>query len=240
MFHFKGFSLSHQKSTLKIGTDSVLLASLIPEENATRILDIGCGCGVVAFCVAYKLHIAYPEIKHTIIGIDIDADSIIEAQQNCENLAQYPNLEFSFQHKALQEFQTEHKSEFDLIVSNPPYFVDSLKPTSANNNKSKHRDENLSFKELIDGCCTLLSAEGRFYLILPPEEYADFKREAHGKLYPFSEWEIFPTPTKKANRIIAGFKLYPSEEIDIQQLYIRDENHQFAEEYKNMTKIFYL
>ena len=77
MFHFKQFDLEHERSTLKIGTDAVLLAALTQVDSAQTVLDVGCGCGVIAFCLAQKL--AENQIVPNIFGIDVDADSVVEA-----------------------------------------------------------------------------------------------------------------------------------------------------------------
>ena len=77
IFQFKQFSLHHGHSTMKIGTDAVLLAALTDGKDAHNILDIGCGCGVIAFCMAQKA-----PSDAEIWGIDPDENSIKEATQN--------------------------------------------------------------------------------------------------------------------------------------------------------------
>ena len=83
LFRFRRFSLRHDRSSLKIGTDSVLLAAAVPLRRPARILDVGCGCGVIGFCIADRL-IANRETDFSVVGIDIDAPSIQESMDNAE------------------------------------------------------------------------------------------------------------------------------------------------------------
>ena len=131
MFHFKKFDLAHERSTLKIGTDAVLLAALTQVDSAQTVLDIGCGCGVIAFCLAQKL--SENQVVPSIVGIDVDADSIAEARENAERFPLLPYSSFHFEQVSLQDFANQQDAgQFDLIVSNPPYFHDDLKPQDKN------------------------------------------------------------------------------------------------------------
>ena len=127
MFHFKQFDLEHERSTLKIGTDAVLLAALTQVDSAQTVLDIGCGCGVIAFCLAQK--ITENQIVPNIVGIDVDADSITEARENAARFPLLPKSCFHFEQISLQDFANQDNAcRFKLIVSNPPYFHGALKP----------------------------------------------------------------------------------------------------------------
>ena len=237
-FHFKTFSLSHEKSTLKIGTDSVLLASIVPVNEVNTILDIGTGCGVIAFCIAYKRSLVNTN-PHYITGIDIDAASIMEAKQNKENFPIYAGQQLDFFQVSLQDFSTATTHSYDLIVSNPPYFASSLKPDNPRNLRGKHRDENLTFQELLHHLSRLLSREGRFYMILPPSEQSEFDAIADNLLFPFVRWEIFPNPHKPAHRLITGYSFHhvPTH---LHQLTIRDVYGKLTEDYRQTTGLFYL
>ena len=237
-FHFKTFSLEHEKSTLKIGTDSVLLASVISVNEANTILDIGTGCGVIAFCLAYKRSLIN-NISHHITGIDIDTDSITEAKQNKANFPSYSGQQLEFFQSALQDFSTETSQLFDLIVCNPPYFSSSLKPDNPRNLRSKHRDENLSFEVLFHGVCRLLSHKGCFYIILPPSEQPEFDAITKDVLFPFVRWEIFPNPYKPAHRLITGYSFQHTSML-LHKLIIRSACGELTEEYKKITELFYL
>jgi len=240
VFNFKYFSLSHSKSTIKIGTDSVLLASVVPVCQISSLLDIGCGCGVISFCLAHKMALSDKITKQQITGIDIDKNSIEEAQNNLFNFPKKQNQYIDFRLIKLQEFSQNSFCKFDLIVSNPPYFTNSLKPTHIEKTKGKHRDNNLSFNDLIEGVCHLLKEEGLFYLILPPIEQEEFDYLISGKLFLNSSMKIYPNPKKGINRIISSYSLKKPDQIVHSKLTIRDENNNFSEEYKKLTSEFYL
>ena len=240
LFDFKHFSLSHSRSTLKIGTDSVLLASVVPIGQISSLLDIGCGCGVISFCLAHKMASLDIKTEHKITGIDIDEESVEEARENLVNFPHNSNQSIDFQLISVQEFSQTTSSKFDLIVSNPPYFTNSLKPNRIDRVKGKHRDENLSFTDLIEGICRLLKKNGCFYLILPPAEQETFDRLILGKLYLNFRMKIYPTPKKEVNRIISGYSDKKPDRILFTELSIRNENNDFSEEYKKITSAFYL
>lgn len=237
-FRFKKFSLSHDKSTMKIGTDAVLLAALTDAANAQSVLDVGCGCGVIAFCIAQQL--AHNQTFPNIFGVDPDENSIVEARQNAAN---YPLLSpdvFHFIHGRVQDLAAvDQPGKFDLIVSNPPFFGNDLKPTEASRLKSKHRDAQLSFEELLDSVLKLLNSGGRFALILPKTEGEDFNQLASKKLFCRKRILLQPTAKKPIHRVIQEYSQQegPCEE---HLLVIRNENNEYTEEYKKVVKPYLL
>lgn len=238
-FRFKNFSLAHDKSTLKIGTDSVLLSAMVPIENRNNILDIGTGCGVIAFCLADKLRRA--TITSTqILGIDIDEQSIEEANENLLNFPAINNLSIAFEEKSIQDVAKTTNVSFDLIVTNPPYFGASLKPANPALEKSKHRDNNLSFIDLIECVLILLKPKGVFYLILPPAEFEEWKELTIKGLFLNHYCQIFPKKGKPANRIVAGFGKSCTGDMKSENIIIRDEKGDYTAGYRKLTEDLYL
>jgi len=227
MFHFKYFSLTDQQSTMKVGTDAVLLGAWMPvPEDCATILDIGCGCGVISFMLAQKT-------KAHITGIDMDENSVNEAQKNAENFPWKDQVQFI--HEKVQDFAQKTTQKFDVIISNPPFFENSLKSPETNRNISKHNDS-LPLEDLIDAVNILLSENGRFGVILPSgmaEKLGKLALEKH--LYVTKKTWICPTPTKKANRILTMFER-KNTVCEKDRLVIRDdgyttEYHKLVEEY---------
>lgn len=142
---------------MKVGTDALLLGSLVDSENPKTILDIGTGCGILALMMAQK----YP--NSTITGIDIHNASVIEAQ---ENVLHSPFSNINVKEIALQDLVLDKLTGFDLIISNPPFFQDDLKSACENRNYARHNDD-LPFSELIEHGNRLLSENGQFWFILP-------------------------------------------------------------------------
>jgi len=239
LFTFKHFSLHHEQSTLKIGTDSVLLGALAPLENVNSVLDIGCGCGIIAFCIGYRLSLQSTVHRQKITGIDPDEKSIQESRLNLEQFPVGGNQHFEFYCEKIQNYEMRATDMFDLIVSNPPYFHNSLKPENPQKTMSKHGDQNLSYDELIDCSLKLLHPTGSLSLILPTAESTYFKKSAEKKLYLKQEIEIRPTSYKAANRNIMTFTKQPASSIDRQTLCIRDGEQQYTEEYQRATRDFY-
>ena len=239
LFTFSHFSLHHERSTLKIGTDSVLLGALTTLENVKSVLDIGCGCGIIAFCIGYRLSVQSTAHRQIITGIDPDEESIKESRLNLEQFPIGKNQHFEFYCEKIQNYAMHTADMFDLIVSNPPYFHNSLKPENPQKIASKHGDRNLSYDELIDYSLQLLNPSGSLSLILPTTESTYFKKSAENKLYLKQEIEIKPTIYKAANRNIMTFTKQSSSSIDRQTLCIRDGAQQYTEEYQRATRDFY-
>lgn len=234
MFHFKQFDLEHERSTLKIGTDAVLLAALTQAGTSRTVLDIGCGCGVIAFCTAQKF--VENQNVPTIYGIDVDADSIAEASSNADRFPLLPKSCFHFENISLQAFVNQVDSHcFDLIVSNPPYFHGDLKPQNKSKLQSKHGDGQLSFKELADGVDKLLSPDGRFALILPPTEMEEFHRLTIGKWHCRKSVYIRPTSNKPIFRVVREYcrNIFPEKE---NHLDIRDSELHYTQAYLELVK----
>ena len=234
MFHFKKFDLAHERSTLKIGTDAVLLAALTQVDSAKTVLDIGCGCGVIAFCLAQKL--AENQIVPDVFGIDVDTDSISEAQENAARFSLLPKSCFHFENIKLQDFvNQENRNRFDLIVSNPPFFHNDLKPQNKNKLQSKHGDGNLSFEELVDCVDALMSESGCFTLILPPTEMAEFHYFAMEKWHCIKSIYIRPTESKPIYRVVREYRRFSRAQENL-HFSIRDANLQYTDEYLQLTK----
>ncbi|MCB0478012.1 MAG: methyltransferase [Crocinitomicaceae bacterium] len=157
LFKLKHFDVAHDRSTMKVGTDAMILGAVAVHDQPKFILDIGTGCGILALMMAQK----YPNSK--IYAIDIDEESTDQALANFmrSNFRNLSSIRIS-----LQDFARETAQKFDLIVSNPPFFQDDLKSDSEKKNLARHND-NLSFEELISDAKNLLSDSGVFWFILP-------------------------------------------------------------------------
>lgn len=239
-FRFQHFTLCHEASTQRIGTDSVLLAAVMPLQDVHTVLDIGCGCGVVGFCIADRLRRA--EIKDfAVTGIDIDAASVQEAKENAAHFPTSAAIRFEFRKESLQEHvRLAAPHRYNLIASNPPFFVSSLKPTDERRRQARHTDGTLSFHELVEGATQLLATSGLFGLILPYHEFISFEKESQGKLYLTEQWLIRPTPAKPAHRVIAVYALHPTISTSLKEICIRDNEGHYTHEYQHLTQDLYL
>ena len=167
-FHFKKFSVAHDKSTHKVGTDGVLLGAWVSLEEVQRILDVGTGTGVISLMLAQRT----PETV-TIDAVEIEEDDALQA---AENVRQSPWPEkIKVYHKTIQAFSPGKK--YDLIISNPPFFVESWLPPEKKRSQARHTEQ-LSFEELLESATRLLSANGRLAVILPFQEGLQFIESA--------------------------------------------------------------
>ena len=169
-FQFKKFKVKNVASAMKLGTDSVLLGAWTPlHGDERRILDVGTGTGVVALMIAQRL----PSLDGVRIdAIDIDLPSVEEASHNFA-ISPWSGALRAI-HVPLQDLVAQ---PYDLIVSNPPYFVDSLKAPSARRSNTRHSDS-LPHRDLIASAFSHLKQGGRMVVILPKEEGEAFIRDA--------------------------------------------------------------
>lgn len=230
IFNFKQFGISHAKSSMKVGTDAILLGSWIDVSNTNTILDIGTGCGIIALMLAQRS-------RAKIDAIDIDKGSIEEASENFNN-SQWDNRLQAI-HSSLLTYQENSTLKYDLIVSNPPYFQNSLLPSTEKLKLAKH-NITLSYDDLIQSTEKLLSPHGRLAVILPSESAEHFIHKAEkAKLFLSGQLSIYPSPVKAAKRMILVFGHTKIDKIKSSGLILRNENEEFTEEYKQLTGDFH-
>ena len=236
-FRFQHFTLAHDRSTMKIGTDAVLLATLTDIGQARSLLDIGTGCGVVAFCMAQRMQ-AWGE-QARIYGVDPDESSVLEARANAAAFRLLPESCFHFEYITIQAFaQRDEMPRFDLIVSNPPFYNQDLKPSREDRLKSRHRDGQLPFEALVDSVVRLLASDGKFSIILPPVESDEFRDVAAGKLYCHKTIAVRPTARKPVYRHVREYSLSPDRMEEPSLLIIRDEKGHYTSDYLTLTRDF--
>jgi tRNA1Val (adenine37-N6)-methyltransferase len=230
-FHFKQFTIHQDKCAMKVGTDAVLLGAWVDPANASSILDIGTGTGVLALMMAQKSN-------SEVIGIDIDQASCEQAQENVLS-SPWPS-QIKIQHTSLQNFAEAEQEKFDLVVSNPPYFIDASKPASESRENARHTDNSLSFDALIEGIQHLLSPQGRFCLILPLKEGSLFKEKAESKgLHCTNLLRVKTKMGKVEKRLLMEFQKGKKTLIE-SEIIIQEEDAKYTPEYIEFTKDFYL
>ncbi len=128
---------------------------------------------------------------------------------------------------------------FDLLVSNPPYFINSQKAPDERRSSARHTDT-LSHEELISAASTFLNPDGRFAIILPTEEAEKFIDSALPSLHLNRLCKVSTTKNKSPKRYLMEFRLSPpTTQIPEEHLYIQEGNT-FTEQYKSLTREFYL
>ena len=231
-FTFKKFYIDHSQCAMKVGTDGTLLGAwaALPDSEC-KILDIGTGTGLIAIMAAQRTPKAH------ITAIDIDADCVVQARDNATASPWSDRIEII--ESPLQEFNSEYK--FDSIISNPPYFIDSLTSPDAARTTARHTAA-LPFEVLVAGVLRLLAPNGTFSLILPSTEFSRFCSAARGKMFITRKCEVWTTPESGAKRLMAEFSLTPPEELpSVEKLIIEDNGPRgYSDDYKKLTQDFYL
>lgn len=231
-FTFKQFHIDHSRCAMKVGTDGTLLgawATLPP--HAKKILDIGTGSGLIAIMAAQR----HPTAKIT--AIDIDKDCVMQATENAVASPWAERIEVI--ETPLQEYSQEEK--FDVIISNPPYFADSMHSPDRQRTTARHT-ASLSFKELTDGVLRLLADDGLFAVILPTAESELLLSASRGRLFTWRRCEVWSTPESGARRIMLELKREPLKDLAKKEKIIIEQGgrHVYSEEYKALTADFYL
>ena len=229
-FHFKQFSVRHDRSGMKIGTDGVLLGAWTDVSEATRILDIGTGTGVIALMLAQRTN---TEIK--IEAIEIDDNAFADAK---ENFGLSPWKErLTLHHQNIHEFSTTNT--FDLIVSNPPFFQNSYKPPDPKRGLARHT-ENLSFEGLLTSTERLQGPSGRLSVILPNVEGLQFIQLAEQRKFHCSrKWSFRTRQEKPIERWLLEFSRLPGP-IEENEILLYESGENWSSGYKNLTREFYL
>lgn len=229
-FHFKHFSLYHDRSTMKVGTDAVLLGAWTEVKPTDWVLDIGTGCGILPLMLAQK-GIA------KIHAVDLDEASVSEAAGNFD-ASQWHDWIFAF-HADIRRFDMGCK--YDLIISNPPFFVNSFKCDADRKNQARHTDTSLNFTELVSSVKRLLKPDGRFSLVLPERESHDFVPIAEKyHLYVYKRQNIIPLEGKEPNRLNLELRFGKPETVQTTNLVIRRSDNGFTEAYNDLLKDYYL
>jgi tRNA1Val (adenine37-N6)-methyltransferase len=224
-FEFKKFSLDHSQSSMKIGTDAVLLSALAPRIKAGSILDIGTGCGVVAMLMG-QFH---PQAQIT--AIDIDESSILQAR-NIFFLGPFKDRMQAYCVKFQDFAESEsNQNKFDFIVSNPPFFVNSLNAKGQSRNRARH-NHCLPFEELVSSVCKVATENASVTIILPPEQTFCLTKLFEEKGFQISQQiNIYPKQGKPIERIITTYSKNAKQAL-INHFTIRKIDGTYTEEYQ--------
>ena len=233
MFHFKQFSVQDEKSAMKIGTDAVLLGAWCPiDNNPKSILDIGAGTGILSLMLAQRTK------SQQIDAIEIDENAYEECVENFENSTWSDRL-FCY-HAGLDEFIDEPEDLYDIIVCNPPFYVEDFKTNNENRNLARFQDA-LPFDELIKAADYLLSDDGVLAVIIPFKEEQRFMDLcADFDLMPIKITRVKGTNKTPFVRSLLAFKRFELMILTAEELTIEINRHEYTDEYIELTKDFYL
>ncbi len=229
-FRFKRFTIEQEHCAMKVGTDGVLLGAWTPlRPTDCRILDVGTGTGVIALMMAQRA----PEAEIT--AIDLEEACVAEARRNADRSPWGARIITCC--TSMQQFEAD---PFDLIVSNPPYFVDSLRSPDKARTMARHT-ETLPFDEFIEATLRLLKPEGRLALVLPVEEGMHFLRLVSSSLWLTHRVAVQTTPRRPTKRLLMLFSRQPLvAPLQDETLVIQTAPEEFTPAYRALTGDFYL
>lgn len=238
-FRFRQFEVFHDQCGMKVGMDGVTLGAwaTMPETDAevTRILDIGTGSGLIALMLAQRYD------KAMIDAVEKDIDASFQAADNFSNSPWsdrlqiyqgcFPEMTEYFSHPVREAYQ--------LIVCNPPFFKDDLKPIDHSRSLARHC-EDLTFANLVQGVAPLLHPQGLFSVIVPFEAAEIFSEYCwEYKLFPYCQCDLYPVEGKKPKRALLTFSKIHGE-MQRTKLSVADSKGRYTDAYWQLTEEYYL
>ena len=233
MFQFKQFSIQQNQCAMKVGTDSVLLGAWCPiENNPFSVLDIGAGTGILSLMIAQRSN------AEQIDALEIDEEAYEQCVENFENSPWGDRL-FCF-HAGLDEFVEEPEDEYDLILSNPPFYAENYKSENEQRDLARFQDA-MPFEDLIEAVNLLLSENGVFAVIIPHKEEERFiDLCAQAELFPIKVTRVKGSHNTPIVRSLLAFKRFELPVLSADELVIEINRHEYTNEYIALTKDFYL
>lgn len=230
-FAFKRFKVRQSCCAMKVGTDGVLLGGWASVGHAKCALDIGTGTGLISLMLAQR----NPNIQ--VKAIDIDRDAIWQAS---ENVTASPFAErIDCEEISLSQYAGSTTDRFDLLVTNPPFFTDSLKSPDSQRSLARH-DDSLSLEELISKGESLLTEDGCFAIVYPYTGKDKIAELAYKyKLFIRRMTAVYPTPTSSPKRILVELGRQSQNVIET-ELIIEKQRHVYSDDFIDLLKDFYL
>ncbi len=230
-FKFKQFIIHQDRCAMKVGTDGVLLGAWANCEESKNVLDIGTGTGLIALMIAQRS-------SAKIDAIEIDNEA---SEQAFENIEKSPWAErINVLNRSFQDFSESITQKYDLIVTNPPYFQNSLFAPDQKRTDARH-NSNLQLEELLVGSKKLLNQDGFLSIILPYLEGNMFILKASEMdLYCVRQTKVLTKPNKEPKRLLLEFMKVKKPLVEQEMIIELNKRHEYSEAYKNLTKDFYL
>ena len=233
MFKFKQFAVNQDRCAMKIGSDAVLLGAWCPiDNNPKSILDVGAGTGILALMLAQRTN------ADQIDALEIDEEAYEQCVENFENSPWADKL-FCY-HAALDEFVDDPEDEYDLIISNPPFYSEDFKTTDEQRDLARFQDA-MPFEDLIEAADLLLSENGTFAVVIPYKEEERFiDLCAEYELYAVKATRVKGSQKTPIVRSLLAFKRYELSVLTADELVIEINRHEYTDDYINLTQDFYL
>lgn len=240
-FKFKQFEVYHDKTAMKVGTDGVLLGAWVDLTDSVSVLDVGTGTGLIALMVAQRSRDAQ------VLAIEIDADAASQAMENVKNSSFADQIQI--EETSFQSFVANTDETFDVIVSNPPFFIDALHSDDVARTTARH-NRTLSIYDLLEHCGKLLNEKGRLAMIYPTDDMEFLLRVINESGWHLLRRTDVYTTVNSLHPKRVLLEICRATERDRakakagqcveNRLYIEESRHQYTDEYVELTRNFYL
>lgn len=231
IFHFKEFKVDQTDCAMKVNTDGVLLAALVQAKNPQRILDIGTGTGLISLMLAQRFETA------SIDAVEIDEKAAKRAGIN------FKESPFASQltsiHSSIEDFFSSINESYDLIISNPPFFINSLKSEDFTKEIARHTSQDF-FENILDQSVIKLGNNGCLAMILPIETSILIENlvKKNPNLHLNEIIMIQSFDDSKPHRKILKIGLDPTE-LNLNKFVIYEAQGIYSSEYQNVLKDFF-
>ncbi len=228
-FKYKQFTVYQDQCAMKVCTDSSLFGALIDSKQAKNILDIGTGTGVLSLMQAQKS-------TASITAVEIEENA---AKQAASNFIASPwNERLELVLEPIQDFSKKHNTQFDLIISNPPFFKDNFKSPNASVNMARH-DALLPQDELLDSVLKLLTNNGAFWLLLPEYEFDRFEKLSDKQLFCNTKYNIKDRVVRERMRVVGKFER-TKKPTNVSEIIVKNEDGSYTDVFSSWLKDYYL
>ena len=230
-FRFKQFTINQDKCAMKVGTDGCLLGAWADIAQSRRILDVGCGSGLIAIMAAQRC------AEARITGIELDEDAASQARENADASPWSERIDIV--HEDFLKYSPEEK--FDTILSNPPYFTNSLKCPDDKRAKARHNDS-LSSIDLLTQAHSLLLDGGKLSVVIPAEQSETWRVQAVSTNLQLTRIVYIHTrPTAAPKRVLMEFtKGIDNATVSETKFILEEEPGKYSEEAVRLLQPFYL
>jgi tRNA1Val (adenine37-N6)-methyltransferase len=230
-FRFKQFGIFQDKCAMKVGTDGILLGAWANVYDNSQILDIGTGTGILSLMLAQR------SPSSNIDAVEIDEDAYSQAKENIEHSPWGDRINIF--HASIQEFVSNCSKQYDLIISNPPFFENACKSSHKSRNLARHSDT-LSQVDILQITSQLLKPKGRLAVIYPIDLAKNFLDKAKDfNLFCDRKVYVKPTPKNSIKRILLELSSTPTSTQET-ILIVEEDKHIYTQDYINLVKGFYL
>ena len=230
IFQFKQFQIDQSLCAMKVTTDAIVFGAMVDVSQCQSILDIGAGTGLLSLMMAQRA-------SASVTAVELDKDAIEQSLQNIKN-SPWPD-QVTVVHNSIQNFATTRDEPFDCIVSNPPFFQESLKGPDQQRNLARHTDS-LNFSALVSSIKKLLTPTGEAWILLPVDSAKTLlKIASDASLFPTQITELKSTSEHPSHRWVMCLS-HQKSDTDYQSLVFYNQQKEYTEDFKRLTRDYYL